>query len=349
MRYRRAFFVISPIRSQLFVLFIPLVISACHLIANFPDESPANQPDVGSPDADSDVDTDHDSEAEPACHPGNCGGCCNGDRCENGGERDACGRGGLGCNTCPEESLCVEGQCALPCAIDCAGCCQDGACLSGESDEACGYDGQDCEECPADSTCTSRQCIDQDCGMTCDGCCDYDLCIDPPDSLNCGIFGDACAACGEAHICHTGQCFVDENTLWNIHVLSAELPVTTIFGGSWDDEIMETAPPDPYVEMGVFIDGPLVLRQSHIIENSFDPVWNVAIHSDVFADDILGGLSVSIIDSDPVGFDSIGNCVISVAESMFNEVPFLFDCPRDADAEQPCAGWSLTLQFEHSG
>ncbi len=54
------------------------------------------------------------TETGPSCTPANCGGCCNGTRCETGIANTACGSAGAACSSCASNLVCKVGHCAVP-------------------------------------------------------------------------------------------------------------------------------------------------------------------------------------------------------------------------------------------
>lgn len=70
-------------------------------------ELDAGEADGGDPDA-------GEVDAGPACHEGNCAGCCVDDACVDGLSALACGTGGEHCTVCDLEDECRAGSCELP-------------------------------------------------------------------------------------------------------------------------------------------------------------------------------------------------------------------------------------------
>jgi len=96
---------------------------------------------------------------------GGCAGCCMGTTCMAGTDRQACGYGGVPCQTCQPSETCQMGFCtAPPCSAStcAAGCCDSaGKCQSGTTDQSCGTGGATCEACASDKVCSSNACTDK--------------------------------------------------------------------------------------------------------------------------------------------------------------------------------------------
>lgn len=121
------------------MLFLLLVQAACGPTVR--DEDPpdaASTTDAGEQDA-GDVDAgeadggDADAgevDAGPACHEGNCAGCCVDDTCVEGLSATACGNGGEACTVCDVEDECRAGSCELPLGPGPGDTCTDALVLS---------------------------------------------------------------------------------------------------------------------------------------------------------------------------------------------------------------------------
>lgn len=59
-----------------------------------------------------------DTEPTPeACGPGNCDGCCVGNRCDTGTSTQSCGTGGVACHSCDAMEACGAGRCAFDAGV----------------------------------------------------------------------------------------------------------------------------------------------------------------------------------------------------------------------------------------
>jgi hypothetical protein len=96
------------------------------------------------------------------CTSSNCVGCCSGNSCMPGTDKQMCGVGGTVCQTCMVNQTCQMGFCTEPpcTAANCSsGCCDaNDKCRSGTSDDACGAGGGTCESCSSDNVCLSGKC-----------------------------------------------------------------------------------------------------------------------------------------------------------------------------------------------
>jgi hypothetical protein len=90
-------------------------------------------------------------------------GCCVGNQCQAGTDSSACGAGGVACEACSSQQLCLFGACYdinNSCgAQSCSGCCDQGACLPGNDISACGTNGNACQACTGILGCVGGQCF----------------------------------------------------------------------------------------------------------------------------------------------------------------------------------------------
>jgi len=87
-----------------------------------------------------------------------------GTTCMLGTNAQACGYGGVPCQTCQSTETCQMGVCISTSTCDaqsCAnGCCaSSGTCEAGNTDTACGTGGAACEACASDKVCSQGACI----------------------------------------------------------------------------------------------------------------------------------------------------------------------------------------------
>jgi hypothetical protein len=95
--------------------------------------------------------------SDSPCRP--CTGCCDGTLCFPGDLETSCGSGGLSCNQCQTDELCVNHACTKCSSANCNGCCDTiGDCLSGDSNSACGSGGTACALCSNFTTCIGNVC-----------------------------------------------------------------------------------------------------------------------------------------------------------------------------------------------
>jgi hypothetical protein len=156
-------------------------------------------------------------QAGPACGPGLCNGCCQGDTCIEVLTDSACGKGGNACVDCTLSSetcsigagICQGGGSCGP--GSCGGCCQGTTCLGGSIDNACGSGGNPCIDCTQNSqTCDTGSGTCQGVGTcgpgSCNGCCQGSTCIQSLTDSACGSGGNACVDCTQnSQTCDTGS------------------------------------------------------------------------------------------------------------------------------------------------
>ncbi len=104
----------------------------------------------------------------PACGPGNCAGCCQGNTCVTGNDPAACGTAGQACKDCGAAGTCgAGGVCQNPAcsAANCPGCCSGDRCLAGFTNRSCGSGGAACADCFATSTTCNTLAVPRACGV----------------------------------------------------------------------------------------------------------------------------------------------------------------------------------------
>lgn len=137
-------------------------------------------------------------------------GCCQDGTCIRftAQTTQACGFGGIACETCKPGGQCIKGACMYPqpgCGpANCAGCCVDAnMCTDGTSGDACGHGGQACQAC---GDCIPRSGGGGSCHLACgpsncEGCCQGDSCLLGESADACGTQGQACATCAPGETC----------------------------------------------------------------------------------------------------------------------------------------------------
>lgn len=169
--------------------------------------------------------TERSCAGAASCNPGNCAGCCVGERCVSGAsDTTACGKNGVTCATCLTKGRCADGVCQAPPTCDArnclSGCCSAaGQCLTGADNASCGTGGAACTSCTAGGkVCTGNACVTPTCGPgNCAGCCSDGMCVTGGVDTACGLNGAACIncaasnqACGAGGVCqatcNAGNC-----------------------------------------------------------------------------------------------------------------------------------------------
>jgi hypothetical protein len=285
---------------------------------------------------------------------GNCAGCCQGNQCMPGNSADACGLGGLPCNSCSPDQTCVAGQCqGGPPKCDptsCQGCCEAGSCKAGYTVDACGVGGVPCVKCKQGQTCNGA-CVGGGCGPgTCDGCCEGTTCYPGTFPMRCGSNGQPCQACQPPQTCTNkvctggggcnpgnctsgapckacphpyqqcsgGACSVDASSKWQMTVVSASIkPIK-----EWDTLVTAAnKPPDPFyvrAEGGCGYLSWKVSSCSSYVANTFDAVWN-HVTGPFTAQEWKANWNVVIGDSDSVAMcapptDTIACCAANIGD-----------------------------------
>ena len=95
-----------------------------------------------------------------SCSSANCAGCCMGTQCMGGTMQQACGYGGVPCQTCQSTETCQMGFCTPTSTCDASscpnGCCDSSnQCQSGDTDSACGTGGASCQSCSSSEVCSA--------------------------------------------------------------------------------------------------------------------------------------------------------------------------------------------------
>lgn len=265
------------------------------------------------------------------CTPKNCGGCCENDACQVGTELGACGKGGVSCQICGPGEDCKDGRCEKPCGPDtCAGCCDaQGKCQDGKAGAACGTGGAACQACKTGLTCSGGSCIDASCKATCAGCCTAAGCQPGGAANACGAGGNACVSCGAGRTCKTGTCVLDPTSLWDVVIVSAELPPTNKSGGSWDGF---GGLPDPYAKAYSKEGTSTHTAQTTYVTDSTTPYWLATTLTGVRASELLASFSVEVWDSDTVYDDYVGGCAIPLSTQVFDGGLYKYTCPETASS-----------------
>ncbi len=272
------------------------------------------------------------------CTPQNCRGCCRDDLCLAGGDKEACGKGGKSCETCPGSATCEAAACKVPCGPDnCPGCCESGVCQTGTTSAACGQGGRPCSKCGVQLACTDRRCVDVSCKATCAGCCAAFGCQAGTLATACGKSGNACVDCGRGRTCSVGGCVLDEGALFDVEMVSAQLPATNKTGAAWDPF---SGLPDPWVS-GFSTLGSSSHSGStdfYLVDTLF-PVWSTVVLTGVPARELLSSFSVEVWDDDYDFDDYVGGCVIKLDAGMFDGALKTARCPATP------SGVEFTLNF----
>ena len=249
------------------------------------------------------------------CGPGKCSGCCQGGTCMGGSTAAACGTGGSPCTACKSGEACQSGVCktsTTPCGpSNCNGCCKSGQCVSGTSSTACGVGGAACSTCKTGETCSGGKCGSSSCGPgSCSGCCKSGMCLSGTSASDCGTGGASCTACASYQKCLSGTCKLDTTTKWDIVAYSCTVDSTT--KTSWDTWPANGSP-DPYMQMTVGTSTGSTTTKS----DTWKPVWNEVVISSVAAGDIVNyGMQLKIMDEDLTWDQTMGECKVSVSESV---------------------------------
>jgi hypothetical protein len=159
-------------------------------------------------------------EGMASCSPLNCNGCCDGNTCDPGTDKTACGLAGQPCQNCQTlggGSTCDlvpggGGVCRPPrCGPDnCMGCCLGDTCLNGNDMKACGIKGAQCQLCGGDTVCMGGTCQGACDPTNCAGCCVNGVCAIGTQSTACGTMGQTCQNCAAngGQACVGGSCQV---------------------------------------------------------------------------------------------------------------------------------------------
>jgi len=249
----------------------------------------------------------------PACGPDNCGGCCDGDTCVDGNVEDACGVNGGQCNDCPNGATCDGGVCNLSCADSCDGCCNGETCipLDTTSVDDCGADGEVCQPCGNGFECIDGECLSSACIATCDGCCDGSECLGGSSTDACGSDGMSCQACGESTVCEASGCVPDPMAVWDLIIHEGTVALTDEDGDAWD---AFNGLPDPYVRVEVVG----MSGETSVVQDNTFPEWNEAVLEGITTVQLQGEVEFSVRDSDIALDGTIGTCVVTVEDEMFN-------------------------------
>lgn len=272
------------------------------------------------------------------CTSKNCAGCCRDDLCLVGDAKEACGTGGVACETCSGTSTCEGSACKAPCGPDnCAGCCDNNVCLEGFAKEACGKAGSTCKVCAAAFVCSEQTCIDTSCKATCAGCCSGSTCLTGGGATSCGKSGNACVDCGRGRTCGQGTCALDLAALFDVTITSATLPLRTKSGGAWD--FYENLP-DPYARAYSSVGATSHSGTTAFISDTTSPQWTAPVLTNVPARELLNSFSVEVWDDDLDYDDFIGGCAIKLEASMFDGNVRSATCPATP------SGSVITVRFK---
>ncbi len=265
-----------------------------------------------------------------SCTAKNCAGCCRNDQCQEGREGGACGAGGAQCETCSPGESCRDGRCEKPCSPDtCIGCCDGtGKCQDGTTSATCGAGGISCKACTSGFTCSSRQCIDVSCKTTCTtGCCSASGCQSGVTQAACGKGGAVCAVCGSGRTCKAGACAIDPASLWDVIIVSAELPPSTPGGNAWDGF---GGLPDPFCKAFSSEGTSSHSGQTATENDTLTPFWGTKTLISVRASELLSSFSVEVWDADTAFNDHVGGCKIPLLPSVFDGLLMKTTCPATA-------------------
>jgi hypothetical protein len=247
------------------------------------------------------------------CSPASCSGCCDSlGACRSGTDPGACGAGGQACKSCGTGSACVGGACKSNAGCSpatCKGCCAtSGQCEAGTAIGACGKGGYSCMKCGAGESCQNGVCNNPtSCGPTsCSGCCQGSKCLSGASATACGDKGAPCQQCASLAVCTAGACKLSSSTVWGIIVVKAELDSSK----SWD--WLFYTEPDPYVEITVGSKSGKTTGKS----NTYTPQWDEYLFSATAGEIAASKLAVKVLDSDPVGSETIGSCLVEVPDDV---------------------------------
>ncbi len=289
---------------------------------------------------------DGECRMPPSCDSTNCGGCCDGDTCVAAPDDASCGAGGGECTSCTAPATCEGGVCVNPCdAMSCGGCCGPSGCveIEDESVARCGRTGAACGACGGGEACVDGACVDTSCSATCAGCCIGATCIDPVSVSSCGADGSPCMGCGADAICTSGMCMPDLSTTWDVIAVSGVVPERTPDGDPWDSF---GGLPDPIVRLTVGAAGAERTGMTTSQPNTTSPAWNEPVLQRVTAQQIIDGATLTVLDEDLVGGETIGTCTLAYAPSDF---PSVRHWVCSADATGPAyAGWEVVLRVERA-
>ncbi len=252
-----------------------------------------------------------------------CAGCCANGKCVAGDTPSACGAGGGACQSCGSGSSCTNGICVPPCGPDtCAGCCAAGVCQDGNAPTACGSRGATCIACPGGDACTNHQCIDPSCKASCtSGCCNAAGC-EPGSTANaCGTGGNACTDCGSGRACSSGKCGFDGASLWDLVVIAARLPATTLQNDAWD---ALGGLPDPYAKAISGVNSGTTIS----VADTLTPQWNATLLDGIAASNLIAELKFELWDSDVTFDDFVGGCTLTLTNAEFDANLHTVSCPQ---------------------
>lgn len=259
-----------------------------------------------------------DGSAPTSCDASTCKGCCRDGRCLGGASASACGVGGAACESCSGSTECVRGACeATSCGPDnCSGCCNGDVCVTGGATSACGAGGISCIVCGGGTTCDGKACVDATCKASCaSGCCSGTQCSPGTAALACGRGGDACAACPTGKACVAGQCAVAANARFDVMLFSALLPAASLTGDAWD---ALGGLPDVFAKLTSMEGSSRSEGTSTVLNDTRTPRWNEILLTNRPASELKSSLRIDVFDRDVNFDDTVGGCVIPIADGSFD-------------------------------
>lgn len=183
----------------------------------------------------------------------------------------------------------------------------------------------------------------EECAETCDGCCDGDACLSGSSPSACGGGGGACETCDPGFVCEAAACTVDRTSRWDVLADTGDVFEDNAGGTSWDPS---GGLPDPYVHMTINDGVEDLEADSASKDNTLAPSWNEVVLADLPAGALVdNGLSTTLLDDDPLvdPSDSMGTCLVSIADEDFTGDARTFVCPFDGDAG--ARGWTLRIRL----
>lgn len=105
-----------------------------------------------------------------------------------------------------------------------------------------------------------------------------------------------------------------DSVLWDLHLISGELPFTKPDGSDWDADAFGWSPPDPYVVVTVGTE----TGQTDSPEDVFKPPWHTKVLTAVTAQSLRDGITFEVWDEDVFDDDSVGACHFEMSNDTFN-------------------------------
>lgn len=168
--------------------------------------------------------------------------------------------------------------------------------------------------------------------MTCEGCCEGSDCFDGNDLESCGVDGTACESCPPGTECASG-CRAAPGALWDVIIISAELPPQLPSGASWDNF---GGAPDPFVQLEVGDVSGVTSTQ----DNTYFPTWDEVVLSGLTTEDLLGTSTYTIRDEDVLGSELAGTCSFTLSDDLFGST-LAAECTDEQDPDTVL--WTLVL------